>query len=323
MAHTSKKKQAVTGMVLLFILVIMLSACGKVQEEENVQSTVEPTEKVAVTDDVKTRLVKHAKGETEIPTNPQRIVTSHYLGDFLALGLKPVGTQGFLTEDYYLKDEAQGVADIGSPVDRERVLALAPDLIVLHDAQDYELFKDIAPTVVVPWDDYNQEEQLLQIGMILNKEDEARAWLAAFAEEVADAKKALADRLEKGETVAFIWLSNKYIQVYAEQTVLYSLLGLKQPQQIIKDIAQNPDQFKVLVSLEKLPQYDADHIFLIASNDETTKELSQGIKSSSLWKGLGAVKNNQVYEVEETAWISSDPISLLGQLREAVEKLSH
>jgi iron complex transport system substrate-binding protein len=50
------------------------------------------------------------------------------------------------------------------------------------------------------------------------------------------------------------------------------------------------------IALEKLPEIKADHIFLVSKKGKPGSDL---LAKSSIWNGLDAVKNGQVYEMND------------------------
>ncbi|MGY1651184.1 ABC transporter substrate-binding protein [Geodermatophilus sp. SYSU D01119] len=137
--------------------------------------------------------IENKFGTTEIPEEPQRVVTVGFNDqDFvLALGVTPVGERELLG-DYdapsrpwaqeQLPDEEIPTVG-GEEIDVEAVAALEPDLIVgvysFMDEAVYEQLSGIAPTLAqtdeyadgaTPW-----QEQTLLIGQALGREEEAQA----------------------------------------------------------------------------------------------------------------------------------------------------
>jgi iron complex transport system substrate-binding protein len=136
--------------------------------------------------------IENTFGTTEIPEEPQRVVTVGFNDqDFvLALGVTPVGERELLgdydattrpwAEELLPAEEIPTVG--GEEIDLEAVAALEPDLIVgvysFMDETVYEQLSGIAPTLAqtdeyadgaTPW-----QEQTLLIGQALGREDEAQ-----------------------------------------------------------------------------------------------------------------------------------------------------
>jgi len=104
---------------------------------------------------------KHKHGETEIPTNPKRVVTAYHLGHMLALGVRPLGAATYILQYSEKAMETTGVIDLGAPLNLEVIAGLEPDLIILIEANQ-DPVKDIR-----------------LVGDLLNKKDEAEQWIKA------------------------------------------------------------------------------------------------------------------------------------------------
>ena len=136
--------------------------------------------------------IENKFGTTEIPEEPQRVVTVGFNDqDFvLALGVTPVGERDNLgdfdattrvwAEDVLPDEEIPTVG--GEEIDLEAVAALEPDLIIgvysFMDESVYDQLSGIAPTLAQT-DDYPDgatpwQEQTLLTGQALGREDEAQ-----------------------------------------------------------------------------------------------------------------------------------------------------
>lgn len=136
-------------------------------------------------------MIKTIKGDIEIPNQAQRVVVDLYLGSFIALNVKPVGTPQKNLENPYYKADLAGVENIGEyeSISLEKILELQPDLIVTGNEMAYESFSKIAPTVLVPFGNLKTvHEEIEFFGQVLGKEQEAEAWLANFDKQIAQAR---------------------------------------------------------------------------------------------------------------------------------------
>jgi iron complex transport system substrate-binding protein len=176
-----------------------LAACG---------GPAEPAAETSSADGAWPVTIEHQFGTTEIPAEPERVVTVGFNDqDFvLALGVTPVGVRENLGE--YDADErpwAQEQIDGaefptvgGEEIDVEAVAALHPDLIVgvysFMDEATYDQLSGIAPTLAqtadyadgaTPW-----QQQTLLTGQALGKDDEAQRLVddveGQFAQAVSD-----------------------------------------------------------------------------------------------------------------------------------------
>jgi iron complex transport system substrate-binding protein len=149
--------------------------------------------------------VEHKYGTTEIPEEPQRVITLG-LSDqdaVLALGVTPVGVVDWFKEDPFGKwpwtaelwaDNPPSIVGERDEYVMDAIIKLEPDLIIAqYSGMKEEQYRDLsrlAPVVAQPKDhpDYQAPWQVMteQIGKALGKEDETAALIegidARFAE---------------------------------------------------------------------------------------------------------------------------------------------
>lgn len=257
------------------------------------------------------RLVQDALGEKQVPLTPQCIVAagSGYLDHLLALGVQPCGAahgpggSGFPD---HLADQLVDVAYVGGTleINLEAVAALDPDLILAmhpaHTEGDFKTLLDpIATTVYLtePWQDWRRA--MNEIALLLGKEEVAQARLAAFDQKLADAKTQLAEWMA-GEKVMFLRVFPEKLRIYGVASptgdILYRGLGLT-PATLTP-----ADDHATEITLELLPEIDADHIFLL----DQTEDGMAAIQANPLWQRLTAVQNNQVYPVDVKVWVQGE-----------------
>ena len=142
-----------------------------------------PSTEAANADTATTRQVHHARGTTEVPVEPQRVVTLEplELDTAAAVGVVPVGAavaSNVVGVPAYLGlDAVEAVGSVPEP-DLQAIAALKPDLILGTEARHsalYEQLSSIAPTVFIatqadPWRD-----NAALIGEALGREDETAA----------------------------------------------------------------------------------------------------------------------------------------------------
>ncbi|UED71841.1 ABC transporter substrate-binding protein [Brevibacillus sp. HD3.3A] len=306
------------GIVLLW-LTVMLHGCGTADSVPNAGKQEEtPVVKP------ETRIVKTVHGDVEIPANPQRIVTQGYLAQFLAFGVKPVGAPYWEIESPHVKDLAAGIADIGQ-IDGgsvEKILALNPDLIVTvgGDEKLNEQYRKIAPTIVIPYGTYHEvHEEMKAFGQMLGKEQEADNWLAAFDEDVKQAKASIAGLVPAGTTFSIMGPFDKEFYIYGDGVnrggqAIYQQLGLTPPESVRTDLIQKKVDAQS-VSTEKIAAYAGDYIFLDISGGAEFDE------SSPVWASLDAVKNNRIFKLNPDRFWPYDPIAVQAQVKEVASML--
>ncbi|HTG68096.1 MAG TPA: AraC family transcriptional regulator [Candidatus Udaeobacter sp.] len=254
------------------------------------------------------RTIKHLKGDLVLEQKPEKIVVLdyQYIDQMLVLGELPVGsviTTSDTTEfPEYLADKLADVKVLGTKDEPnlEAIVDTAPDLIICTEFQDkvYDQLVKIAPTLML---DRNEDWRttLLTVGQIVDKEQEAQKVLDEYDAKITNLKTELAAKL-KGETVALIRPRDKMIRLHTTShrtaEILYGDLGLAAPK-----MAVDKDNTSTSISLEVLPELNADHIFVL--KDDSNTELTDEFQKTSIWKGMSAVKANQVYTVNTTMWI--------------------
>jgi len=323
--------------ISLIVLVLLAVACGKAENKsdpaptggkENVSAT---NGQAANTEQLQNstgevRKYKHMFGETEIPVKPERVVTLQYASQMMSVGLKPIGASSHLleTDDPAFKD----IEEIGSAeINYEKILALQPELIIAADVEQdvYDKLSKIAPTVVVPWMEHDVFGHVKEIGEILNRQAEAAAWQQQFDAKIQEAKEKIVGKIGQDKTVAIYRIDPKQIYVYGVRNVgftFYRALDLPRPDIVQKEIDKDPNLWALPVSLEVLPDYAADYVFVMLLDGEEAKESFDEIKKSAIWKNIPAVKQNHVFNISMDTWLGYTPHDIDVQLDEAVRLLT-
>ncbi|GAA3410530.1 ABC transporter substrate-binding protein [Paenibacillus hodogayensis] len=260
------------------------------------------------------RTVKDELGhEIKLPAAPKRIFAPYLEDSLLKLGMKPVAqwSNGALGHDY-LQDELKDVPKLdlsGGLPSPEVLLSYSPDLIILHTATYaanglYENYSKIAPTYVFNNASGEIEKSLVTLGELLGKSSEADRALKAYEQKVKEAKEKL-ERATAGKKVAILRFAAKGVSLmganYFCGYVVHQHLGIAKTKLVEKENSAT-------VSLEVLPQIDADYIFVINAYGQGTERMKE-MMGSPIWNGLSAVKQGQVYEVSDKHWLGSGLIA--------------
>jgi len=251
------------------------------------------------------RLVQHLSGETQVPLDPKRVVSlrPHLTDTLLALGVTPAGAATWNNEHpEYLAETLAGVALVGSPdtPSLEAILALEPDLIVTppYEPDLYPQLSRIAPTVVLDWKT-DWRDDVRDMGVVLGREEAAQEIVAAYDEKVAGARERL-EQTVGDESVMFLRARDKDLIYYGSEThvglVLYTDLGLTP----FTGMTEAFESF----SMEILPELDPDHIFFVVNSGAEAEALARDLQESSLWSGLEAVQQGNVYPVDFESWVN-------------------
>lgn len=316
--------------VLLLAVVTVLPACGssKTEGEGSQVSSVAESAKAsdgegnaaAVSDSsaedqaqVYPLTVTDELGhEVTIPSKPVRIFAPMMEDSLLVLGVKPVVQWSNGVEpQLYLQDQLGDVPQIsfaGGMPSPEAIMALEPDLIILNNQAyaekgGYEQLSKIAPTYVFENAATDLSSSIQILGELLDKSGEAEEALKEYNDKVASTREKLSTLVE-GKKAAIIrfnakgmfFMNNQYYSGY----VMNHELGFEQST-LVKDGAFQ-------VSLEILPELDADYIVLANDGNQGDAYLKE-LKKSSLWQTVPAVKAGHVYETNSDYWLSGGLIA--------------
>lgn len=288
-----------------------MSACNRVFDPQHTPST-----NSSICQDV-----QHEFGQTQICGTPQRVIAldPRSLDLLLALDIQPVG---------YAEDARAlvGTPQFGKPTDgvkylgdritsnpihvgtwqspsQETVLRLKPDLILLGYSGEQSLylnFSQIAPTLPLSQGDRHWEDDLVTLGRVTNREQRAQQVIQDHNQRIANARvkfKALA----ANKQLLLLSVSGlDSIEVFTEQTFAGNLLkelgfGLVVPKLPMRYGA-------IPISLEILPQLDAEIVIVMASANSTIPQIQKLWKQSPVLRSLPAYQTNQVYFVDYHLW---------------------
>ena len=249
-----------------------------------------------------TRTVDTDKGPVEIPVNPQVIFSDYYLGEFLAVGVKPVIASPYSLNNPFLADYVDGIEAMNvasAETSLEMIAEAQPDLIVTITEADYEKYSEIAPTV------YIQDGQ--------RSDEELFCYIADFNDRVMDSKDEIQSIVgDRTVSIVEVWPQQIYTMgshFARGGSILYDMWELKAPAKVQEEMVDGDTAYET-VSLEALPDYTGDFILygVLADTD------SSFVDESQLWQSLDAVKEGRVLSYEQVAFMHRDPITLNAQL---------
>jgi len=230
--------------------------------------------------------IEHKFGATEIPEEPERIVTVGLTDQdaLLALGIVPVGTTEWFG-DYpgaiwpWAQDELEAlggelpeVVGDAQAIQFERIAALQPDLILALFSgiteEEYELLAQIAPTAAPPGDyaDYGIPWQELTriVGRAVGQPAEAEALIEGVEEKFAQVR---ADHPEFQGATSIVATPYQGIWIYGPQDLrgrLLTQLGFELPEGITEITGA---EFGGNLSMERADLLDVDVIIWLDPED--------------------------------------------------------
>ena len=318
--------------IVLLCFMMLVAACssnGSGADNAEGAATTEPAEAASdpsatpvVESEPATRIITTAKGDIEVPSNPQRVVVLYMLGDVLAFDVTPVGVSA-VYEGAAFEEALADVPQLGEwfTPSQEAVLALDPDLIIVPSEETYELLKDIAPTVLLSYFDAPLEERIQQVGNVLGKEHVVSEVLKQFNEKVEASKQKLADAGLLDKTVTIVEGGKGTMGVVASKDygrgsqIIYEYLGMKAPVKLQVEIDQATEATGIELSFEVLSDYIGDYVF--RSSYEGMADLSE----NTVWNSIPAVKEGRLIEIGFGLSYYNDIYSLDKQLDYIVDSL--
>jgi len=290
---TNRRTRFLARMALPAALAVALTACGSDGQDAAPGSAGA---------DTASRTVTHARGETEVPADPQRVVVLEpvQLDTAVALGDVPVGSAvlslatGVPT---YLGAEAADVEPVGtvSEPSLEQIAALAPDLILgteTRHAPLYDKLTTIAPTVFManhldPWQD-----NTLFVGRALGAEAETQALLDGYQARCAE----IADTYDTaGRTAQLIRPREGLLALYTPTSFAGSTLecaGLTLPE---RDWG---DSVSVDLSPELVLEARADYVLVTTANPADESTIPPAVAA------VRAESFPELHLVDQALWIS-------------------
>lgn len=281
---------------LFFTLIIPLNSCQK-QSINSSKNTIDD-HLITITD---------ASGhELQFKTIPEKIVCLHLSCiDILAeLNYPPVAVHHALLSlaqsDVYFGASGHNILPISGRAEPnlEQLLKIKPDLIVGHMASYgsiRETLEAIAPVFLIEVETYEDAINNLEyFANLLQKEEEFISAKNRFFEKLNNYK----NQVNQDKLV----LVTNGIQGNFFIATQESLLG-----SLLVEIAQYPWSVEaktpsainwVNISYEEILRVDPDVIFVLVQSP--SPNLLNNLKNDSFWKELKAIKNNQLFPLEDT-----------------------
>lgn len=248
-----------------------------------------------------THTVTHARGTTEVPAAPQRVVVLEpvQLDTAVALGVVPVGAavvSATAGVPAYLGvgDRVEPVGTVSEP-DLEAIAALAPDLIMGTEARHsklYDQLSQIAPTVFQasqtdPWQD-----SVRLVGEALGTPGAATAALRKYTDRCEQVRAA---HPTAGMTAQLVRPRDETtLSLYSPTSFAGSTIecvGLTIPQ---REWAQS---IQTDISPEQITQAEADVVFVTATDPADPAAIPSAIRAN-------AADFPRVVPVDTSWWIS-------------------
>lgn len=257
--------------------------------------------------------ISHDLGDTEVPMNPERVVTLSYstldILDEMDLEEKVVGTAKDNLPSYLEEYSNEAVINVGGlkEFSLETINELKPDLIIIEgrQADSYEDLMAIAPTIQLGTDntDYfgSLERNLTALGQIFGKEDVVENQLAALNERV----EKISEKVKgEGLNALALMVSDGAMSVYGNGSrfsSIYDNFGFKAADAEI-EVSNHGQNISYEYLLTKNPNYlfVVDKSSATGSSEEPTA--AKEILDNDLVKSTDTYKNDNIIYLNGPAW---------------------
>jgi iron complex transport system substrate-binding protein len=247
----------------------------------------------------------------------------------LTLGIVPVGSWGapgdetgaprwFDDAEWPVEAEAEEIENVGTAeaVSVERIAALKPDLIIGYDYSFdgvYEELERVAPCVgITPTNGPEWKESFRATAEAVGRERAYERWLGSYEERLDELR---AGSRAEGKSVSLVWNGDpSAVRIYARGSqpgAIVEEAGFRLPG--IARVDDGTGYTSPNLSLEKIPEADADAIFVmtdLAGDPEALDEFDATYGANPLWKRLDAVRDDRVYPVDIYLWTNGGPTGI-------------
>lgn len=281
----------------LLILILILAACGKAEGDSGAAES-------EVSD---TFTYESETGAVEVPTDPKRIIALTNGPNVLALEGNIVGIDEWTGMNPLFEEKLEGV-EIVTEDNLEKIIELDPDLIIAGShMKNLDKLGEIAPTVSFTWGKLDYLDQQVEIGKLLNKEEQAVSWAEDFQKRAAAIGDEIRAEIGEDATVSVIESGNKEFYVFGDNyargtEILYQAMDLNMPAKV-EELALEAGVYTF--SSEVLPEFAGDYVIFSKNPD-----VDNSFTETDVWQNIPAVKNDQVFEINTKASTYSDPITL-------------
>lgn len=220
--------------------------------------------------------------------------------DAAVLGIKAVGVLEVAGEiPKYLAEDFKGATLVGDKMNpnSEVILGLDPDVIVgtsKFGEETITKLNKIAVTLPYSHISSNWKENLIALGEITNKKEEANKIISDYEEKASKAKEEISDKY-KDQNILVIRVRGGLMYVYPEgvylNPVLYTDLGMKVPDIVTQSKAQAE------LTIETLAEINPDVVFLQFEDSENSEapEALNELLANPIFKSIEASKNDKVF----------------------------
>ena len=229
--------------------------------------------------------------------NP-RIITLHYAGELLALGITPIADlKTTLLQLATIPNNIEAVGEMSCDI--ERLNALQPDIVILSDAisaEEKQRIEKLVPIIVIPWD-MDPTTRLQQIAKVLGKTALARQYISEYEQQRKRMKQWCIEQQVPVKTACILRLDNGKVWIHAARffPIFYEVLPFE-PSLLMQQTTEREKGVKrYAVPFDALSSIHADHIYIVAGYERDFRQWLAELVHAKQWRQLEAVQHDNVY----------------------------
>lgn len=251
--------------------------------------------------------IKHELGQSQLDKPPEKVIALDWVltETVLSLGVNPIGVadvQGY--QSWVKKPELNASAmDVGSrrEPNLELITELKPDVILIsqHMSSMYEKLNAIAPTLV--YTIYSNKktplvsakEITLQLGKLLNKEQQAQDVIAKTEQRLSDNGDKIRRIQSNNKPLLFIrFINDKTVRVHSDGSLAQATIS---EMGLVNAWHEATNMWGFTTAgFEALAQHQKSNVLIFGPLKETEKkQLTQSV----LWQAMAFSRTNSVYEL--------------------------
>ncbi len=265
------------------------------------------------------------ENQVTVPNKPERIVvtSASFLEPLHAVGGNIVGRPDSKNN---MPDWAENIQSIGHVynVDVEKILACAPDLVVINKGMNEKLLpvlnENKIPALVLDMKTYADVKSELKIfGEITGNIDTADKIIAQLDGEI---QQILDSVPHEKKRVAILHSTAQGLSVQLEGSIagnIVEMFGWENVAAGMTPLENNPDAAPY--SMETLAAQNPEIIFVTSMGDidEIKVNMQRAIETNDAWQAIGAVKNNQLYYLPQNLFLLSPGLNYPAAVRTVAE----
>lgn len=293
------RTRSITVFFLVLLLVFLTACTGQTEEKEGA---------LPKSRDGYQWMIDCAGRKVEVPKEPQRVAAlDSFAGEAMVMigaGQKMVAAPNGVKSDNILKLIYSGLDKVGVPlsggvISTESLLSLQPDLILLKGAMYVEggegekLEKLGIPYLVVDYKTMEQQQAALQmIGDALggDAKEHAKSINDYYGEVISLAKK-ISGKIPKEKRTRVYHAINEITRTDGLDSLGYDWITCTGAICVSAGESRFLEGNDYFASIEQIFTWDPD---VVICNEEST---ARYVRQTEKWKGLRAVRENQVYNI--------------------------